>query len=313
MKETMSAIKSYHFATNKPGPHLLISAGVHGDEFEPMLAANELARQIGPLLFAGKLTIVPIVNTSAYELGARCGADGLDLARVCPGNETGSITQKLAAQISILIMDADYYIDLHTGGNLFEILPLAGYMLHSNPVVLQQQQEMARAFNLPVVWGTESSPNGRTLSVARDLSIPSIYVEYGGGGTLKLPIVKTYVEGCMNVLKWLNMIASGETPQQVKQYWVEDYIPDNGHFQSKMPAPADGIFSPAVRLGEVVKKKQLWGIIIDPVSGKVSEIISEGEGIVLFLRMSARVKQGDALGGILPVSEPGKKIIGKPV
>jgi len=76
------------------------------------------------------VTIVPIVNSTAVANGTRCGSDGLDLARVCPGNSQGSVTEMDAAKISALISQSDYLIDLHTGGKLFDIYPLAGYMLH---------------------------------------------------------------------------------------------------------------------------------------------------------------------------------------
>ena len=41
---------------------------------------------------------------------------------------------------------------------------------------------MARAFNLPLIWGTDASLEGRSLSVARDAAVPAIYAEYLGGG-----------------------------------------------------------------------------------------------------------------------------------
>jgi hypothetical protein len=108
------------------GPSVLITAGVHGDEHEPIIAANNLIRILSSLLKNGKVTIVPIVNTTAVAKGSRYGEDGLDLARVCPGNNQGSVTEIDAAKISVLISQSDYLIDMHTGGKLFDIYPLAG-------------------------------------------------------------------------------------------------------------------------------------------------------------------------------------------
>ncbi|HEY4154329.1 MAG TPA: M14 family metallopeptidase [Puia sp.] len=312
MTEITDTIIPHHFAAKRAGPSLLISAGVHGDEFEPMLAAHELIRKAAPSLIAGRLTVVPLVNVSAYDAGSRYGSDGLDLARICPGNITGSISERYAAQISGMIRKADYYIDMHTGGNLFSILPLAGYMLHASGKILKEQRKMAALFNLPIIWGTEDAPNGRTLSVARDAGVASIYVEYGGGGSAKKEIIKAYTEGCLNVLESLQMISPRKKIKSAQKYWVEDYTPDGGYFQSKMRSPAEGIFSPAVKPGAVVKKMQVWGTITDPHSGLKKEILAEAEGLVLSLRMSAPVKLGDSLGGILPILTAGKRIIGKP-
>src|SRR5690606_21014391 len=105
-------------------------------------------------------------------------------------------SEEAALEISEIIKESDYFIDMHTGGNLFEIFPLAGYMMHTDNCVLEKQRMMAKAFDLPAVWGTDNTPNGRTLSVARDANIPAIYVEYGGGGFLNKEVVESYIQGC---------------------------------------------------------------------------------------------------------------------
>ena len=168
---------------------------------------------------------------------------------------------------------------------------------------------MAEAFHLPVIWGTDGAPGGRTLSVARDANVPAIYVEYGGGGAAHDEITKAYVSGCVNVLASLGMTWQQNKIKKIKKYWVEDYRTDSGHLQSQMPAPADGIFVPAVKQGEKIMKNQLWGTVTNVATGKKNEIRATMEGIVLFLRVAAIVKKGDSLGGILPATQHDKKII----
>ncbi|RRB07478.1 succinylglutamate desuccinylase/aspartoacylase family protein [Larkinella rosea] len=292
-----------------PGSHVLLTAGVHGDEYEPMLAARALMDELEGKLAAGRVTIVSVVNESAYERANRCGADGLDLARICPGNPDGSVSEKTASWISSLIQEADYYVDMHTGGLAYDIFPLAGYMLHPSPDVLEKQQQMAIAYNLPIVWGTDHRPNGRTLSVARDANIPAIYLEYGGGTGLREPVVAAYKDGFINLLKHLNLIAEPvQTAPIAERFWVEDHRPDSGYLQAKMPSPADGVFVAAVKPGEVVRPGQVWGQILDPVSGIRTEVTTELGGLAFLLRTSVKVKEGDALGGILPIDKPGKRI-----
>ena len=150
------------------GPHLVITGGVHGDEFEPMQALRRLIAEFQQEPFAGRLTIVPVVNEPAFLRGTRCAEDDLDLARTCPGDPDGSVTERLAAEVSEIIRSGDYYIDLHTGGNVMDVWPLTGYKLVEDQEVLERQRAMARAFNLPLVWGTDAKLEGRTLSVARD-------------------------------------------------------------------------------------------------------------------------------------------------
>jgi predicted deacylase len=292
----------YTIDSGYEGPSVLITAGVHGDEHEPIIAANTLIRMLSPQLKKGKVTIVPIVNSTAVANGSRYGVDGLDLARVCPGNSQGSVTEMDAAKISALIMQSDYLIDLHTGGKLFDIYPLAGYMLHPDNNVLEQQRKMARAFGLPIIWGTDHEPNGRTLSVARDHKVPAIYVEYGGGIAARDEIIVSYTDGCLSVLEMLGMVEAKQHRQSVIEHVVEDPRPQQGHLQAKMPAPAKGIFVPAVKLGQMILKGGHWGDIMDLETASQTKVFADLSGMVLFLRVDAQVNTGESLGGILPIN-----------
>ncbi|WP_235964392.1 succinylglutamate desuccinylase/aspartoacylase family protein [Pedobacter gandavensis] len=283
------------------GPTLLILAGVHGDEYEPILAAIELSAILKDKLKKGTVVILPVVNKSAYYAGTRCGTDGLDLARSCPGNSSGSSTLQDAANVSKLILECDYLIDLHTGGQLFDLFPLAGYMLHPNKTVLAEQRKMAKAFGLPLVWGTDALPEGRTLSIARDANIPAIYVEYAGPGPVKVNVVNSYIHGCLNVLALFDMLEDYRSEVNDIQYTVEDHEPDSGFLQQKMLSPADGIFVPKVFPGEIVKKGQLWGLIYALPIIETHQVYADADGLVLFIRSQPRVNKEESLGGILSV------------
>jgi len=307
MKENIKSIKSYRIDSGNPGPEILITAGVHGDEFEPILASLELIKQMPLLLRRGVVTVVPVVNVTAYDQGIRYGEDGLDLARICPGNEEGTASERNAFQVTELIRKADYLVDMHTGGMAHYILPMSGFMLHSSEDVLAIQREMAFACNFPVVWGTDNAANGRTLSIARDLNIPAIYLEYGGGSGIRDEVVKGYYDAITNILKYLDCIEGMKAklkPEEV--YWVEDSRADSGYFQSKMPSPAEGIFVCAVKPGEVVKRGEPFGRIINPFTSQEEEILIDQDGLILSVRVAVRVRKGDALGSILPITARGK-------
>src|SRR5690606_34749713 len=225
-------------------PHLLILAGVHGDEFEPMAAVRELAKVLLPESLKGRVTLVPVVNEEAFLRGARCAGDGLDLARTCPGKEKGSYTEQVAFAVSELIQSADYLIDLHTGGNAMTLFLLVEYMMHSDAKVLSAQRQMAQAFNLPLIWGSDSSLNGRTLSVARDANIPAIYAEWKGGGGCQPEGVRDYVDGCLNVMGALQMIERAAPPSRIEKI-VEENHAGAGLLTGDYLSPIDGLFESA--------------------------------------------------------------------
>jgi predicted deacylase len=228
--------------------------------------------------------------------GQRTAEDGLDLARVCPGDINGSITRRIAAELSGMIHSADFYIDLHTGGRFYDILPLAGYTLHSDMQILEAQRRMAQAFNLPLVWGTNPNLDGRSLSVARDVPIPAIYCELAGPG-YQASGVEAYVEGCLNVMGELKMLDRA-APQSRVQWTVEDAADQSGHLQVQHPAEADGFFEPSAKLADRVVEGQPIGKIDDVLGRSSRTVYAAQSGILLLLRVVASVKKGDALAAI---------------
>ena len=296
-------------SSGSPGPYVLIIAGIHGDEGEPVIAALNLIKKLQDKVVKGKVSLVPVANLSAFEMGRRCGSDQKDLARTFPGNKSGSITQKVAIELSKIIERADYLIDLHTGGTLFDIWPLTGYMLHPQKKILIKQQQMAKAFGLPLIWGTDAKANGRTLSVARDLNIPAIYAECRGGLFITKKTIGLYEQGCLNVLENLGMIHPKSKQKAIMFTWLEDYRSGEGHLQSKIPSPETGLFIPSVSIGKEVKKGSLLGHVVNPATNKKTKIICNEKGLLFMLRISSRVNTGDSLGGILPLPYQFKKVI----
>jgi len=288
-----------------PGPHLLITAGVHGDEFEPMVAVRRLIEAFDPSALKGRVTLVPLVNEAAFYNRARTAEDGLDLARVCPGNHEGSVTERTAAALSDLIRSADYYIDLHTGGVRYEMLSLVGYVLHENEEVLNHQREMARAFNMPIMWGTNARKEGRSLSIARDASIPALYTEFTGGSNCAEGGVQLLRDGCLNVARYLGMIER-TIPDSRTAYYVEDDREESGHLQLQMPAPESGFFVPRVQLGDVVERNQIIGKVFDPLGKRGVNVAAPHDGMILMLQADPAAIAGESLGAILPISAPGE-------
>src|SRR5690606_12448824 len=147
-----------------------------------------------------------------------------DLARTFPGRADGSATERIAHAITPMIQSADLFIDLHTGGTGLSVFPLTGYTLHRDPTILDTQRRMARAFNLPVIWGTDPTLEGRSLSVARDAGVPAIYAEYLGAASCSASGVVAYFDGCLNVMAEFGMIAERPMSRRV-EVMVEDDRP----------------------------------------------------------------------------------------
>jgi predicted deacylase len=283
---------------DRDGPHVLITAGVHGDEFEPMAAVRQLIQELSPSQLRGRVTLIPCVNEPAFRRGERTAEDGLDLARTCPGRAAGSVTERIACLLSEQIRLADYYVDLHTGGTKLTVYPLTGYMLHPRAEILAVQRRMARAFGLPLVWGTDPNLNGRSLSVARDAGVPAIYAEYLGGAACDRRGVAALVRGCRNVLAELKLTDQPD-PLPVEPLVVEDPRSNSGFMQINHPAPCEGFFEPARRLGQQVRQGDLLGTITDLLGQRREPVAAAQTGCLIVLHAFARVTPGECLGVIL--------------
>lgn len=279
-------------------PRALITAGVHGDEYEPILAVRRLAKILADMSLQGSVQMVPLVNPGAFARRTRIGDDEKDLARTCPGDPNGSVTERIADEISALVRDADLFIDLHTGGIALQLTPLSGYVMHSDPEILDKQRDMALAFNVPLIWGSSPLLNGRTLSVARDANVPAIYAEWGGGAPVDPRGVEDYVAGCLNVLG-LWKIIEREEPESKIEWVVEEDHDTSGELTLAHRAPFDGLFDCQVGLGQIVEEGQLVGVVFEPDGEQEQEIHAELGGMVICLRAVAQVKAGDSLATIL--------------
>ncbi len=311
MNMTDASLFDYReFTSDCDGPRLLITAGIHGDEYLPMLAVKELIDRFDTdaelrSSLRGSLTLIPIANQAAFERGNRCGADNIDLARVFPGTPNGNPTEQLACALSDQIRRADFFVDLHTGGTELCVFPMAGYTLHSDQSILEQQRQLAIAFGLPFVWGTSAELQGRSLSLARDCGVPAIYVEYLGahrelaeaisGAAQSRTPDHPLVAGCLNVMRHLGILPEIAEPLPAACDVVEDERPGAGHMQAGHPAPATGFLVPAVELGQSIAKGDLLAEIVTATDRTKHQVLSQQSGRVLVIRDYPRINQGEAV------------------
>ena len=286
------------------GPHLLITAGIHGDEFEGIFAVYNLIRQIDPTQLRGTVTLIPIVNQSAVDNHSRCGEDGKDLARTFPGDPNGSITEQVADHLNDIISKVDLYIDLHTGGRTMDVYPLSGYGLVKDATNLDTQRRMAKAMGLPLIWGTSAELNGRSMSAARDAGVPAIYTEFRGPSPCNPSGVEAYSNGCLAVMAEFNMLdKNSQSRASQPPLIVEDTRSGSGHMQVCNPSPIKGIFESAVQLGQSVESGDLLGTLIDSLTGDEQKVKSSQAGAIIVIRSYPQVDEGDALAVILENNE----------
>ncbi|MEO6280596.1 succinylglutamate desuccinylase/aspartoacylase family protein [Roseateles sp.] len=109
-------IRIHQFAGLQPGPRVLVTGAVHGNEIHGTTAMTEIARQLdaGELtLKRGTLTFVPIVNPLAHQLNRREGDRNLN-RNLRPPIIAQDFEDRIAKQLCPLIAQHDGLLDLHS-------------------------------------------------------------------------------------------------------------------------------------------------------------------------------------------------------
>ena len=86
----------------RPGPTALLVAGVHGDEFEGIVALSRLMTSLGIEAMAGTVITLPVCNPFAFEAQSRATPahiDGAESGQGVPRRRSGTPTSRLASAL----------------------------------------------------------------------------------------------------------------------------------------------------------------------------------------------------------------------
>lgn len=273
----------------QPGKTIVVLGGVHGDEYEGMAATRDVFRGLDPWEMRGTFIGVPVCNPPAFAAKSRTSPlDGLNLARVFPGDANGTISQRIAHVLTTAVLaNADFLIDLHSSGTHMAMAHLIGHFQGDNEQA-RISREAALRFGIPLVWGHEAVGIGRSLTPAHERGIPWLYTECPSGGWLHEDYTASYAEGVRNVMRYLDILPGTAEP-------LTDYeeISGEGDTDKSLAAPVAGFLRPLAELKSHVRRGDVLGVIEDLAGVTLAEIISPADGMVILRRNTASVVAGD--------------------
>lgn len=245
-----------------PGPRLVATACVHGDEYEGVRAIFDFFEELDPMRMQGDFLGVPVVNEAAFWAVSRTSAiDGLNLARVFPGDPGGKPSQALAWHLDqFVIARADLYIDLHSAGVRCLMPSMVGYWAQD-----ARAREAAMAFGAKVLWSHPNISPGRTISAACDRGIPALYTEARGAGRIDPDDLSLFTRGLRNLVKYLHILDGA--PDGVP---CELHLHGDGNIDESLAAGRDGFLIPKVELLEGVEAGRELGVLVNTL-GEVTE------------------------------------------
>lgn len=269
-------------SSKEPGPVVLISGGVHGDEINGVVTAKRIMEELdeGLELLKGTLIFIPLVNIYGFLSNSRTFPDGRDLNRSFPGSKKGSLASSIAFILSNeIIPQIDYGIDFHTGGRMLTNFPQIRVDYKDKVAV-----DLAKSFGTHFVVNSkyiEKSFRKTAYKAKKHILV------YEGGESMRLDeyAIEEGVNGSKRLLKSLGMLAEAPDPMETiflkESNWVR--------------AKASGIFNSSVKIGESVKKGQVLARISDPYGQVKIPVKAPTNGHIIGINNLPVINAGDAL------------------
>ncbi|MBO5658382.1 MAG: succinylglutamate desuccinylase/aspartoacylase family protein [Duodenibacillus sp.] len=262
-----------------PGPKILITAGIHGCEYVGIETAKRLSMELSNNAHrvCGCITIIPCVNREAFyaRVPALNPNDGLNINRVFPGSTSGSASHILAAMITQLQDESDFYIDMH-GGDLHERLSPYVYVPgNCKPNITAIARDAASYVDVPVRVLSDALTGAYNSAAAR--GTPSILIERGHGGRWSEEEVNAYRKDIVSVLAHLGALHPSDRTdinQARKQREISALY---------VGAQADGLWYPSVTPDQNVSKGELLGVLHNFDGEEVQVVRAEKDGCVLYM------------------------------
>ena len=269
---------------------LSIVTGTHGDELEGQYLAYMLGKYIDEHieLFDGILDIYPALNPMGIDSITRgIPIFDLDMNRVFPGTKDGTMIEVICSSIIDDLSGSDVCIDIHASNIFLKEIPQIRMSVPTADTLLPY----AKMLNVDFVWVHESATvlESTLAHTLNKIGTKTLVVEMGVGMRITKEYCQQLFDGILNLMKSLKMW-KGETNS------IREPIISIDHEVGFVNSDAAGIFIPFSKFGDIVKKGDHIGDVVDPLTSKIVEKIKAVcDGMIFTLREYPVVYGGSLL------------------
>ena len=280
--DTRISINAHVFRSGRPGPTVLVSAGVHGDEINGIeIVRSSVYEGLFSNLTSGTVIAIPLVNVYGFINFSRDVPDGKDVNRSFPGSLKGSLAAQVARTITKYVLPCvDVGLDFHTGGSSLYNHPQIRYSKKSEGIY-----DLAKHFAPPYI--IQKPLIAKSLrKVAHDMGIPILVFEAGEALRLDGYAIEKGKNGMLRLLNHLNIIENSPTIMHSmvhikKSSWIR--------------ADHSGLFVWTKKSGSFVTMGEPIGFYRDSDGLKQRRVYARKSGYIIGHNNAPVVNQGDAL------------------
>lgn len=279
----------------KPGKRVMLVAGVHGDELNPIAAVQQTMTSLAPAKMAG--TVIGIMGASTPGLQGitrtwtinDLGGAQINPNRTWPGREDGNTVERHSWLITNKLIkgNADAVIDHHTGGTGTDFAKFIFVYANSAESIT-----LAKLFPTDQILLDPGYPGTLEYSLATT-GTPSMTTELGGARAFVPEMVKMGVDGNSNVLVHYGII---DAPMRPTVSDVGGFIGDD---LESVRAVTGGYVTALVKINEAVTSGQKVAEQRNSFGDVVHTYLAPADGRVAIIGTDAATERGGAIVTLL--------------
>jgi len=190
----------------KPGPVVVLTGCIHGDEIGGTVVIHELFKVLKKELLCGKIFAFPLLNPFGFETSSRrISISDEDLNRSFPGKRKGTLAQRIAYRVmeKVIELQPQLVLDLHN--DWIKSIPYTVIDSLEDETKQVNLHRYAMVSGLPSVEETEVIASSFSYTLNKQ-SIPALTLELGESLTINEKNVTFGLTAILAILKDLNMI-----------------------------------------------------------------------------------------------------------
>ena len=274
---------------------ICIVTGTHGDELEGQYVCFRLNQIIQQNLekLNGTVEIYPALNPLGIDSITR-GIPGfdLDMNRIFPGNQDGTMAEQAAYTIIRDLQGADMVIDIHSSNIFLREIP----QVRINVQTADKLVPYAKLLDVDFIWVHEAATvlEATLAHSLNSLNTPTLVVEMGVGMRINHGYGNRLVNGILNLMHAMGIW--GEAPEDI---CMPNPTVSIGNQVNFINADASGVFLTEIKNNMIVEKGEKIGDVVSPLTGEALQYVEVPTmGLSFTLRAYPIVYQGSLLARI---------------
>ncbi len=288
-----------------------IVTGTHGDELEGQMVCYEMAHLINENIdcLDGTVEIYPALNPLGIDTLQRGVPNfDLDMNRIFPGNEHGTMVEQAAYHICNDLKGADMVLDIHSSNLYLRESP----QVRINVLNEDNLVPMARHLGVDFVW-VHDAATVLEATLAHSLNstgTPCLVAEMGVGQRINNRMCMHLVKGIFNLMKEMGIWHGDIDLTGVETGELLEPIVCKGNRVTFLNAECSGVFITDLRTGKIVEAGQSIGKIVNPLTGEtLNDVIAPEKGFLFTIRAYPIVYEGSLMARIFRFDESEKDVV----